>query len=68
MLIDRLEQCGINATDIKKLVAAGFHTVEAARVLDLASHSLARARCFVTWRCACVCGEGGAVNPQCPSL
>ncbi|XP_005046742.1 PREDICTED: DNA repair protein RAD51 homolog 1 [Ficedula albicollis] len=28
-LISRLEQCGINANDVKKLEEAGFHTVEA---------------------------------------
>ncbi|PKU27963.1 hypothetical protein llap_21733 [Limosa lapponica baueri] len=28
-LIARLEQCGINANDVKKLEEAGFHTVEA---------------------------------------
>uniref|UniRef100_A0A8C2SEV2 RAD51 recombinase n=1 Tax=Capra hircus TaxID=9925 RepID=A0A8C2SEV2_CAPHI len=27
--ISRLEQCGINANDVKKLEEAGFHTVEA---------------------------------------
>ncbi|KAK2520489.1 Rad51 [Columba livia] len=28
-LVSRLEQCGINANDVKKLEEAGFHTVEA---------------------------------------
>lgn len=27
--ISRLEQCGINANDVKKLEEAGYHTVEA---------------------------------------
>uniref|UniRef100_A0A9L0JBF1 RAD51 recombinase n=1 Tax=Equus asinus TaxID=9793 RepID=A0A9L0JBF1_EQUAS len=27
--VSRLEQCGINANDVKKLEEAGFHTVEA---------------------------------------
>ncbi|NWH38786.1 RAD51 protein, partial [Chloropsis hardwickii] len=34
-LISRLEQCGINANDVKKLEEAGFHTVEAAEAAKL---------------------------------
>lgn len=31
MLVTRLEACGINATDVKKLQEAGFYTVESVR-------------------------------------
>ncbi len=43
MAISRLESCGFNASDIKKLQEAGLHTVESVRAVQTAIRLMLRA-------------------------
>uniref|UniRef100_A0A2K5M3G5 RAD51 recombinase n=1 Tax=Cercocebus atys TaxID=9531 RepID=A0A2K5M3G5_CERAT len=70
--ISRLEQCGINANDVKKLEEAGFHTVEAVayapkkELINIKGISEAKADKILTESCSIARLEySGAISAHC---